>query len=515
MADDTKQTTGPDLAAGVPSDSVKEGAPLAGRVGDDAVLLTRLDGRCHAIGATCSHYGGPLAEGLVVGHTVRCPWHHAAFDLRTGAVDRPPALSALPCWAVEERDGHVRVTSRIEPAPSPSRSALSRRRPESVVIVGAGAAGVAAAETLRAEGYDGTITVLDDDPDAAVDRPNLSKDYLAGSAPEEWVTLRSVEQLAERGIALRRARVGAVDVAGRLVQLADGAAVAWEALILATGASPIRLPIPTAPELPILTLRSLADSRAIIRAAERSTQKRAVVIGASFIGLEVAASLVARGLEVHVVAPESRPLERVLGAAMGDWVRATHEAHGVVFHLGRKPAATESGGVLLDDGTLIAADVVVAGVGVRPNVELAEGAGLALDRGVLVDDRLTTSAPGVWAVGDIARWPDARTGEKVRVEHWALAQRQAMTAARNVLGAGEQFAAAPFFWSAHFDATIRYVGHAERWDRVQIDGELAAGDATVRYVADGETLAVATIGRDAANLAAEVELEAPSAMRGG
>ncbi|MDF1505328.1 FAD-dependent oxidoreductase [Roseisolibacter sp. H3M3-2] len=502
---DAPPPSGPDLAAGVPAADLAEGVPLAGRVGDDAVLLTRIEGRCHAVGATCTHYGAPLAEGMVVGHTVRCPWHHAAFDLRTGAVDRPPALSPLPCWEVEEQGGTVRVAHRVEAPPPPARRA---RGPASVVIVGAGAAGVAAAETLRDAGYEGPVTILDDDPDAAVDRPNLSKDYLAGNAPEEWVTLRSAAQLAERGITLRRTRVGALDPRGRRVLLADGGEATYEACILATGASPVRLPIPTHEARPLLTLRSLADSRAIIAAADRAPARRAVVIGASFIGLEVAASLTARGIAVHVVAPEARPLERVLGAEVGDWIRGVHEAKGVTFHLERKPVATEADGVRLDDGTLLRADFVVAGVGVRPNLGLAEGAGLALDRGVVVDERLVTSAPGVWAVGDIARWPDPHTGAAIRVEHWVVAERQARAAARDVLGDGARFDAVPFFWSAHHDAVLQYVGHAERWDRVEVDGDLAAGDAEVRYVDGGRALATVTVGRDRAGLAAERRMEA-------
>lgn len=504
MGGDGKTPEGPDLERGVASDDVKEGTPLAGRVGDDGVLLTRIDGRCYAVGASCTHYGGPLADGLVVGHQVRCPWHHAAFDLRTGAADRPPALAPLPCFTVDERDGRVRVTGRQ--ATSVSAARLTGH-PASVVIVGAGAAGVAAAVALRAEGYEGPVTIIDDDPDSAVDRPNLSKDYLAGSAPEEWVTLRSAEQLAEQGIVLRRERVMALDVPGRQLQLAGAGTLAWDTLLLATGASPIRLDIPTVASLPLLTLRSLADSRAIIQAATRVPNTRAVVIGASFIGLEVAASLRARGVDVHVVAPDSRPLERILGADVGDWIRSVHEAHGVVFHLGRKPVATRDGGVVLDDGSVIGADVVVAGVGVRPNVQLAEAAGLAMDRGVVVDEFLRTSAPGVWAAGDIARWPDPHTQETIRVEHWALAQRQGVAAARNILGAGERFDAVPFFWSAHFDATVSYVGHAERWDRIEIDGSLAGGDAEVRYIAGDRALAVATVGRDAALLQAELDME--------
>ncbi|MCC6318733.1 MAG: FAD-dependent oxidoreductase [Gemmatimonadaceae bacterium] len=493
----------PDLAAGVPAHSIVEGALLAGRVGDDAVVITRVEGRCHAIGATCTHYGGPLAEGLVVGHTVRCPWHHAAFDLRTGKSDRPPALAPVACYAVEEQGGTVRVTGRA--AAAPSRRLTSA--PSSVVIIGAGAAGTAAAEALRDEGYEGPVTLFDSDPAAAVDRPNLSKDYLAGSAPEEWVTLRSAEQLQARGIELRRERVRAITPAERTLTVDGGSTLAYDALLLATGATAVRLDIPVAAELPLLTLRSLADSRAIIRAAEQAAPRRAVVIGASFIGLEVAASLVARGLEVHVVAPDARPLERVLGPEVGDWIRSVHESRGVTFHLGRKPVSTRPDGVMLDDGTLLGAGLVVAGVGVRPNLELAQAAGLAVDRGVLVDAQLRSSDPAIWAAGDIARWPDPHTGERLRVEHWALAQRQGVAAARNMLGANVAFDAVPFFWSAHYDATINYVGHAAQWDRIEIDGSLAARDATVRYLARGKTVAVATINRDGVSLDAELAME--------
>ncbi len=501
----TSVTPAPDLDVGVPLAALADGVPLAGRVGDEAVLLTRFGERCYAVGAACTHYGGPLARGIVVGESVRCPLHHAAFDLRTGRAERAPALDALPCYAVEVRGGRARVTGRV-PAPA-ARPRPGASAPASVVIVGAGAAGVVAAETLRDEGYAGPITLLDEDPDAAVDRPNLSKDYLAGHASEDWVTWRSPEQLAAHDIRLRRARVGALAPARHEVQLADGDVLPYGALVLATGASPVRLAIPTDDARPLLTLRSFADARAIIAAAERAPRGRAVVIGASFIGLEVAAALVARGLAVHVVAPEARPLERVLGPELGDWVRALHEAHGVVFHLGRRPAATRARDVVLDDGAVLPADLVVAGVGVRPNVALAEGAGLAVDRGVAVDGYLRTTAPDVYAVGDVARWPDAASGEAVRVEHWVAAQRQAATAARNALGAGERFTAVPFFWSRHYRASVAYVGHAERWDRVAIDGDLAAGDATVRYLAGERVAAVATVGRGRASLEAELAME--------
>jgi 3-phenylpropionate/trans-cinnamate dioxygenase ferredoxin reductase subunit len=453
------------------------------------------------VGATCTHYGGPLIEGLAVDGTVRCPWHHACFSLRTGASLRPPALFDLPSYRVEERDGTVYVREKQD---TPRSETAPKVRPASVVIVGAGAAGNAAAETLRREGYDGPVTLIDADPGAPCDRPNLSKDYLAGTAKPEWIPLHDAAFYKDQGIDLRRGRVTAIDPTARTVALDAGHPLPYGALILATGADPIRLPLPN-DGTPVHVLRTLADSNTIIAAAAGA--KRAVVLGASFIGLEVAASLRARGLEVHVAAPEAIPMERVLGAELGAFVRALHEEHGVHFHLGRSAKGFGKHAVLLDDGSSLPADFVVAGVGVRPSVALAQAAGLTMDRGVVVDRFLRTSAPDVYAAGDIARWPDPHSGSSIRVEHWVVAERMGQAAARNVLGAQAPFDAVPFFWSQHYDVSISYVGHAEAWDELQLDGDPAAHDCTVRYLSGGRVAAVATIFRDGDSLGAEVEME--------
>ena len=511
MSTDAPAPTGPDLSRGVPLTELREGVPLAGHVGEDAVMLVRQGDVVHAVASTCTHYGGPLADGIVVGGQVRCPWHHTAFDLATGEVARPPALQGLACWNVATRDGMAVVTGRRERA----RGAAGIRRPtrpESVVVVGGGAAGAAAVITLRREGYDGPVTLLSADSAPPVDRPNLSKDYLAGNAPEEWIPLRPDDWWAEHDVALRLGRRATrLDAAHRRLELDDGTSLSYGALLLATGADPIRLPLGEAGN--VHYLRTLADSRAIIRASEAA--RSAVVLGASFIGLEVAASLRARGLGVTVVAPETQPLERVLGGALGTFIRELHESHGVAFRLGRTATSADARGVTLDDGSVVQGDLVVAGVGVRPNLALAESAGLLLDRGVLVDQFLETSAPGVFAAGDIARWPDPHTGQRIRVEHWVVAERQAQTAARNILGARETFAAVPFFWSAHYDVTISYVGHAERPERVEVDGDVRGRDCTVRYIEGGRVTAVATIGRDRASLEAEAEMEATLGSRPG
>ena len=499
------ETTGPDLTLGVAADTLVDGKMLAGHVGEDAVLIARLGNEFFALGATCSHYGGPLAEGLLIGDTVRCPWHHACFSVRTGEALRAPALGSVACWSTELRDGRVFVREKSTTAPS-ARVAPTQEAPRRIVIIGGGAAGFAAAEMLRRQHYPGTVVMLSDDDAAPVDRPNLSKDYLAGTAPEEWVPLRDDGFYTENAIDLRlNTKVAGIDARAREVVLGDGGKLAYDRLLLATGALPVQLPLPGM-ELPhVHTLRTLGDCRAII--AQAATTQRAVVIGASFIGLEVAAALRTRGIEVHVVAPEKRPMERVLGPQMGDFVRSLHEEHGVTFHLEDTASAIDARQVTLKCGGTIRADLVVVGVGVRPRLELAEKAGLSIDRGVTVNEYLETSAPGIFAAGDIARWPDPHSGATIRVEHWVVAQRQGQTAAANMLGGREKFIAVPFFWSQHYDVPINYVGHAETWDELTIDGDIAARDCVLRYKRDGRVLAVATIYRDTDSLTAEAAME--------
>jgi len=504
-----KRDSGPDLTAGIPIDELPDGGKLVGHVGDDEVLLVRRGDEVFAVGALCTHYHGPLGKGLVVDDTVRCPWHHARFDLETGEALGAPAFSPLACWSVEQRDGKIFVREKRARAKRPPR-AKGPGEPERIVIVGGGAAGFAAAERLRREGYEGSLVMLSDDDALPVDRPNLSKDYLAGTAPEAWLPLRSARFYEKNGIDLRLGTpVTEIDPRAREVVLGDGSRVPYDRLLLATGAEPVRLAAPGTDQPHVRVLRTLEDCRAIIERA--ADARRAVVVGASFIGLEVTASLRARGLEVHVVAPDKRPMERVLGPEIGDFVRSLHETRGAVFHLEETVTAIEGTQVRLSGGSVLDADLVVVGIGVRPRTALAERAGAVVDRGVLVDEYLETSLSGVFAAGDIARWPDARTGERIRVEHWVVAQRQGQTAALNMLGRREKHTDVPFFWSRHYDVRINYVGHAEGWDEIEIDGDVAAKDCLLRYKKGGATHAVATIGRDVDNLAAEAAMERTAA----
>ena len=503
MAKEQAPPSGPDLTQGVALSDLVDGR-LVGHVGDAEVLLVRTGAELFAISAHCSHYHGPLAEGVVTGGTVRCPWHHACFDLRSGEALRPPALNPIDCWNIEQRAGRIFVTEkRAQPNPRPTRTTNGVGR---IVIVGGGAAGFAAAEMLRRRGFGGSLVMLSHDAAPPVDRPNLSKDYLAGSAPEDWLPLRPDAFYAENNIDLRlNTEVVGIDVKTREVILAGGKRLTYDRLLLATGAEPVRLPIASAGHPHVHTLRSLADCRAVIEVAGNA--RRALVIGASFIGLEATAALRARNIEVHVVAPEARPMERVLGPQMGDFIRALHEEHGVVFHLQDTVAAIDDRRAILKSGGALDVDLVVIGVGVRPRLALAEQAGLAIDRGVGVDAFLETSVRGVYAAGDIARWPDPHSGEAIRVEHWVVAERQGQTAAANMLGLNERFDAVPFFWSQHYDVSINYVGHAEQWDEIAIDGDVKSKDCLLRYKRNGRVLAVASIFRDVENLQAELAME--------
>jgi len=494
----------PDLRNGVSLATVPDGGKILGVVDGEDVLLVRHGTEFFAVGGNCTHYHGPLADGLVVDDEVRCPWHHACFSLRTGEALRAPALDPIPRWHIEQIGESVFVKEKVMPA-GPKRVSTTAH-PSSIIIIGGGAAGLAAADMLRRDGYSGPVTMISADGAPPCDRPNLSKDFLAGTAAEEWLPLRPPEWYSERKIDLvLNSRVTSLDTTRNTISTEDGKTYAYGALLLATGSDPVKLPLEGANPSQVFYLRSLADSKAIV--AKAKSAKQAVVVGASFIGLEVAASLRAKGIAVHVVAPEQVPMERILGSRIGTFIRSLHESHGVVFHLGETVKRVDGGKVTLSGGATIEADFIVLGVGVRPSIDLAAQAGLRIDRGIVVNEYLETSAPGVLAAGDVARWPDPHTRSQIRVEHWVVAERQGQTAAKNMLGAHERFEAVPFFWSQHYDVPINYVGHAEEWDTIDIEGDVEKRNCSVSYKRDGRTLAQVTIFRDLESLKAESEME--------
>lgn len=497
----SSKAEGPDFAAGVGIGEVPDGATLAGRVGDEPVLLARRGDAFFAVSGACTHYGAPLHRGLIDGDRVHCPWHHACFHLRTGEALAAPAVDALKRWRVEAQNGRVFVHDVI--AAPIDKPAAPQQAPRRIVIVGGGAAGFAAAEMLRRRGFSGELVMLSSDAHPPCDRPNLSKDYLAGEAPPEWIPLKGDDFYRENGIDLRLGTTAAeIKRQERCVVSSKGDSIAYDALLLATGASPIRLA--GFDDAKTHALRTLTDADALIAAAAKA--KRAVIIGAGFIGLETAASLRTRGLDVDLVTPAAAPLVRVLGEEVGRFVQAVHEENGVRFHFGQTAESYDGAHVRLKGGRTLAADLVVVGVGVRPNVELAERAGLAVSNGVEVDAFLRSGDAAIFAAGDIAAFPDALSRTRARIEHWVAAERQGQVAAVNMLGGAERYDEAPFFWSAHYHHTLRYVGYAPKWDRVEIDGSVKARDFTARYSLGGRLLAAVSLNRDLENLEIEQNL---------
>jgi NADPH-dependent 2,4-dienoyl-CoA reductase/sulfur reductase-like enzyme/nitrite reductase/ring-hydroxylating ferredoxin subunit len=503
MAEDTAQALpGPDLRTGVRFDGLSEGIPLSGHFDGEQVILVRQGDQLYATGALCTHYGGPLAEGLVVGETIRCPWHHARFDLRTGEAEGAPALNPVSCFNVR-RDGDM-VT--IDGKKTTDFRVACPLKPSSVVIVGAGASGAACADMLRTKGYSGPITLAGDEEPGPVDRPNLSKDFLAGTASEDWIPLRTREYYESIQVELVTGDPAVrINPADHQVLLRGGRTISYGALLLATGGEPRSLSIEGADLPHVYRLRSLADSNAIIAKAEQV--QTCAVIGTGFIGLEVAASLRHRGLQVSVIGQDSTCLGNVLGPELGRFVQHLHEQHGVRFFLNATPRAIRENRVEIDNYQSVEAELVVLGVGVSPRTSLAESAGIQVKDGVVVNEMLRTSAPDVFAAGDLARYPEPVSGEQARIEHWVVAERQGQAAARSMLGIGGAFRDVPFFWSQHYDVTISYVGHAPSWDTCEIRGNLEKHDAFAVYRHNGRTMAVATIGRDRLSLSVEAALE--------
>jgi len=506
-------------------DELKDGEMKQVDAGGTNILLARVNGKYHAVGATCPHYGGPLAEGALCGERVICPWHHASFDVKTGDLLEPPAFDALPRYEVkiEGESVIVAVPDEAEDRRTPPMAKRDARQDErAFVILGGGAAGYMAAQTLREEGFRGRILMVTREDRMPYDRPNLSKDYLQGHAEPEWMPLRPDEFFSEHGIEVLRGREATlVDAKVKTVSFKGGERLAYDALLVATGGEPRMLQIAGSDLKNVLTLRGFADSDAIIAAAEGA--KFAVVIGASFIGMEAAASLKTRGLEVTVVAPHQTPFEKTLGGAIGALFQKIHEDNGVRFRLGEKVARITGHGkveaVELESGEKIDADMVVVGVGVKPATDFLKGVDLSDDGGVVVDEHLR-AADGLYAAGDIASFPSSMTGERQRIEHWRTALQQGRIAALNMAGRTVSYTAVPFFWTRQFDAGLLYVGHATNWDEIILQGDVSTQNFLAFYVKGNRVQAVAGMNRDrdlaaVEGLMREDRMPTPDQLRSG
>jgi apoptosis-inducing factor 3 len=480
--------------------------------GERTVLLARHEGRHYALSPHCTHYGAPLVDGVLSDGRIICPWHHACFDATSGAMIEPPALDSLAAFPVRV-DGDEVIVELPEEIPdrvAPSAPATAPDDERTIVIVGGGAAGYMAAQTLRECGEAGRIVMITPEQRRPYDRPNLSKDYLHGHADPAWMPLRDDEFYAAQRIEIERGRrVTRLDAAARTITLDDGSTLGYTAAIVATGCSPRRLDVPGADLRNVFTLRSFDDADAIIAASNGA--RRAIVVGASFIAMEAACSLRLRGLDVTVVAPDSVPFAKTLGAEIGGLFRSEHEKHGVMFRLGNGVASIEGKDsvetVVLENGERLEADIVVAGIGVTPITDFIEGVEIDERGGILVDASMR-AADGLYAAGDIAAFPDARTGERIRIEHWRTALQLGRIAARNVAGSRAMYDAIPFFWTQQFDLTLRYVGHVREWDEITVDGDLAARDFLACYMRDGRVAAAASVGRDRAIIETALNMRA-------
>ena len=481
-------------------------------VGETEILLTRLDGKFHAVGAHCSHYKAPLAEGVLSGHHVVCPWHNAYFDVTSGDQLEPPGLDSLACYQVRIEGENV-IVSVPEETTGLRSPAMAQFNPDAdkrtFVILGAGAAGVHAAETLRVAGYQGRIVMITQDDRLPYDRTKLSKDYFIGKTSSEEMPLRSPDFYKEHAIeVLLNKRVEQVQTTAKAITFSDstsgsdagasGDSLNYDALLVATGGKPLQLDIPGADLQNILTLRSFDDTDRILTLSKQKGQ--AVVIGSSFIGMETAAGLSQHGLQVTVVSPDSVPFKKILGEEIGKIFQQVHQENGVSFKLGRKAVQFEGSdkveAVILDNGDRLKADIVIVGIGVEPATDFLEGIDLYPKDGSVVVDEYLRAADGIYAAGDIARYPDWRTSESLRVEHWRVAAQQGRIAAHNMAGKAVKFRGLPLFWTMQFKFPLRYIGHAQSWDEIIVDGDLQKQEFIAFYVKNNQVLAVATSHKD-------------------
>ncbi|MEH2184381.1 FAD-dependent oxidoreductase [Nostoc sp.] len=477
-------------------------------VGETEILLSRIDGKYYAVGAHCTHYKAPLAEGVLSGHHVVCPWHNAYYDVTTGDQQEPPGLDALACYKVRIEGENV-IVSVPEETNGLRSPAMAQFDPNvdgrTFVILGAGAAGVHAAETLRIAGYQGRIVMITQDNRLPYDRTKLTKDYFIGKTSAEEMPLRSPDFFKEHAIeVLLNKRVEQVQTTNKTITFTDSDAgtssdsLTYDALLVATGGKPRQLDIPGADLQNILTLRSFNDTDRILTISKQKGQ--AVVIGSSFIGMEAAAGLRQHGLEVTVVSPDSVPFKKILGEEIGKLFQQVHEEKGVSFKFERKAVQFEGSdkveAVILDNGDRLKADIVIVGIGVQPATDFLQGIDLhPKDNSVVVDEYLR-AGDGIYAAGDIACYPDWRTNESIRVEHWRVAAQQGRIAAQNMTGKAVKFRGLPLFWTMQFDFPLRYIGHAESWDEIIVDGDLQKQEFIVFYLKNNQVLAVATSHQD-------------------
>ena len=479
-------------------DDLVDGQLKEVRVGDTDVLLARADGQYYALYPKCTHYQAPLAKGLLNGHRLVCPWHNACFDVRDGHRLEAPALNGLPTHEVriEGDQVFVRLTTSKESLENPMVTP-DEANADVYAIVGGGGAGAFAAEAMREGGFTGRIVMLTESQEGPYDRPNCSKDYLQGKAPDEWMPLRTEEFYKDYGIEIRTGQqVTSLDPATKQIELASGETLSYEKALVCSGGKPNTLPGLNTAMKGVYTLRSLHDSQHLREMGHQG--KRVVIIGSSFIGLEGAMSLRKLGCEVEVVGTESIPFAKIVGDKIGRIMQGWHEKEGIRFHLGCRVERLEGGdtvnAVVLDNGQRLPVDFVLLGLGVKPNTDFLKGISSEKDGGLKTDEYLKL-ADDLYAAGDIAHYPTADGTQ--RIEHWKVAGLQGYAAGMAMAGKEEPYQAVPFFWTNQQGKRINYVGHADHFDDIIYDGNPETDEAFLAlYIQDKTIKAAAGLKRD-------------------
>lgn len=494
---------------------IKDGEMKAFSINDTKVLLCRVKGEYYAVGGLCPHYGAPLEDGLLAGNRVVCPWHHSAFDVTSGDLLEPPARDGLPRYKTR-RDGDeikVSIPEKTEMAKTPPMFTGEKTTDQVYVILGAGAAGNAAAQALREAEYGGRILMITREERLPYDRPNLSKEYLQGEAKDEWMPLRDEEFYKKHRIELRKGTtVTGVDTSKKQLTTADGDTIEYSKLLVATGGRAKRPAIKGADLKNVFTLRSFDDADRIIEAGKDAS--RAVIVGTGFIGLETASSLRHRKIDVTIVSKEAVPMEHVFGTEVGKAIQLAHVDEETAFRLetdveqltGDKTVER----VILKGSEELPADMVILGVGVEPASAGIEGLPTEADGGIKVDAHMK-AGDDLYAAGDIAAFPSPLTGNHNRIEHWRTAEQQGRVAGFAMAGKPKSYDGVPFFWTDQAGLRLRYVGHAPSFDDVLYDGEPQRGSFIAYYVKDNKVLAASGVGRDK-ELAAVEELMRHDAM---
>lgn len=467
---------------------------------DEEILLVRTKDKYYALAPNCTHYGAPLKDGVLSGESLVCPWHHACFSVKSGKVLEPPALDSLPQYEiiVDTDILKIKVPEELDERKIPEMTKQSGADNRQFVILGAGVAGYSAAQSLRENGFSGKVIMLTGEEDAPYDRPNLSKNYLQGEAEEEWMPLRPENFYTENDIELKlSSRVKNIDLETQNIELENDNEISYDKLLIATGGTPRKLVVNGSDLKNIFYLRSFQDARKIIPAAEKA--KSAVVIGSSFIGMETAFSLKKRGLNVSVISKDDIPFKSKFGEEIGKMFLKEHEDNGIKFYLETGVKEFAGSGkiekIITEDGTEIEADLVIVGIGVKPATDFIAGIDLNDDGSFSVDEKFY-AGNNIFAAGDVAKFPDWRTGEKTRIEHFRTAEQQGRIAGMVMAGKEIEFSSIPFFWTNQFDLKFRYVGQAKEWDEIYFDGDVQEKEFAAYFIKDDKVLAVAGVNKD-------------------